>query len=290
MSTPYRNAEIRPESTPLRLSWWSLVTSVLVTAFTAALAYVLFRYVAKGWVGYTVAGLVAVIAALFARGIGAGKVGTCPRCGTEVEVGASGPHGYPCPSCETYLDVDRGQLIVTPSTRVANRPRFAVEAAGELALPDCCCVCSAPTTKRVSTRVGRGTFDVPYCAQHSHGLVGDSSSGTVLFRSYPYALRVAEASQGRIVARKPRHSGDTRWIAFGATLLMGGLAAGTYWGLAALDRSGYEIVPASLKGLVLWLVLKLLGRLWVTAIFATLAATFFGVFVGSFKRRPASAR
>ena len=293
MATPYRSTDVRPDSTPLRLSWSALALSLFGAAFTTGLAYALFRYVAGGWVGYSIASLVALMAALFAREIGSGKLGDCPRCGTQIEVGLP-PHGYQCPSCKTMLDTDRGQLIVTPKSRVSKLSRFVVSYDGELVLPDCCCVCTGPTTRRIPTPIGKASIDVPYCAEHSRGVLVDPKRRAVSFRSFDYATRVCEASNGRLEgANKPparregdkidKHAADSRWLGLGLAVLFAGGAALTYWGLAALDRANIEIVPTGLKGLVLWLCLKVLGRLWVTAILATLAAGFFGMFLRSFK-------
>ena len=288
MATPYRSTEARPESTTLRLSWWALAMSVLLVGFTGTLAYALFRYVAAGWIGYAIAALVALLAVMFARELGRGRLGDCPRCGTLIEVGLA-PHGYQCPSCKTFLDTDRGQLIVTPKGRVSKLFRFGVEYDGELVLPDCCCVCTAATARRVPTVIGRETVDVPYCAEHSRGILAKPNRRAVSFRSFDYAIRVCEANHGRLEGpnKIDDRGRDGRWLGFGLGLLLAGGAAATYWGLAALDRGGYEIVPGSLKGLVLWLCLKLVGRLWVTAILATLAAGFFSMFIGSFRPRRA---
>jgi hypothetical protein len=270
----------------LRLSLWALVMNVLVAGFTGALAFVLFRYVAAGIVGYAIAGLVAVVAVLFAREIGSGKHGDCPRCGTVVEVTIA-PHGYLCPSCKTFLDTDRGQLIVTPRGRVAKLFRFGVAYDDTLVLPDKCCVCTASPTRRVGIAMPGGRVEVPYCAEHDRGIVVVPNQREVRFRSFDYAIAVCEANHARLsgVNQTGTDKSDGRWLMFFLGLVMAGGAAGVYWGLAALDRDGITIVPTGLKGLVVWLCLKLLGRLWCTAILATLAAGFFSLFIGTFRPR-----
>ncbi|HEY5950975.1 MAG TPA: hypothetical protein VIV40_36030 [Kofleriaceae bacterium] len=286
MATPYRSARARPESTPLRLSWWGFAMSVLAAGVTGTLAYVLFRYVAGGWVGYGVAGFVALAAVLFAREIGRDKLGNCPRCDAPIEIGIV-PDGYQCPSCKTFLASDRGALIVAPKGRVAKYCRFGVHYDGELVLPDCCCVCTRPATRRIPIVLGTAKLDVPYCAEHEGGTVVDPKRHSVRFRSLDYATLVCEANHGQLegVNKVDKRSRDGRWLGFGLGILMSGGAALAYWGLAALERDGYEIVPGNLKGLVLWLCLRLLGRLWITAILATLAIGFFSMFIASFKPR-----
>ena len=283
MSDPYRSAEVRPESTPLRVSWWSFATRLLLAGYTGAFAYVLFRYVANGWFGYAIAGLVGLAALAFANEIAAAKLGDCPRCKTRIEVDVQ-RDGYQCPSCKTFLERDRGRLLPSPTNRVSKLMRFGVEYQRELVLPDCCCVCTAPATRHVATQVDGNVLEVPYCADHSRGIAQRPGNRHVLFRSLDYATRVAEASGGQLAGPPmPRSDPSSRWLGFGLGLLMAGGAAGVYYGLAALESSGYVIVPTGLKGLVLWLCLKLFGRLWVTAFLATLAAGFFSMFLGSFK-------
>src|SRR5262245_10942736 len=153
MVDPERDVKVRLESTPLRLSLWSFAMGLLTAGFTGALAYVLFRYVAAGWFGYAIAGAVAFAAVMFALEIATGKIGACPRCDTAIEVDGA-REGYQCPSCKTFLEHDRGQLLASPPDRIAALCRFRVEYDRELVLPDRCCVCSAPATKHVATKFG----------------------------------------------------------------------------------------------------------------------------------------
>jgi hypothetical protein len=259
--------------------------TLLAAGYLGALAYVLFRYVAGGWIGYAIAGAVALAALIYARSIVSAKIGRCPRCDTPIEVDEV-RDGYQCASCKTFLEHDRGQLLKTPPDRIATACRFRVEYDLQLVLPDVCCVCCAPATQRVPTKIRERVVDVPFCAEHTRGIAIDPKHYAVQFRSLDYATRVAEASGGQLVGLS-RHGSDKsdRWLGFFLGLVMAGGAAGVYYGLAALEEDGYEIVPTGPKGLVLWICLKLLGRLWVTAILASLAAAFFGSFIASFKPR-----
>lgn len=280
MTAPYRDAEYRPASTPLRTSWWGVATNTMLAASSGALAYVIARHVAEGAIGYLVAGLVALVALLFAREIPSDKLGTCPACRKPIEV--PGGRYAACP-CGAFLESDRGQLLVTPEDRVARATRFGVEATA-LVLPDACAECGAPATRRLPLKSAWGQLDVPYCAAHGHAVRAESARRVAWFRSLPYARRVAEASAGRVLGPKPAVESG-RWSNFGLGALFLGMAAAAYWGLAALDHAGYVIVPGSLKGVLLWLLLELFGRLWVTVFFVTVAAACFGFFIGSFKPR-----
>ena len=283
MDSPYRSADIRPDATPLVRSWWSLAMSVLFTLGLGAFAYIILRYVAGGWIGYAIGGLVGFLALVSAREIGGGKLGYCPKCDAPIET--HGPReGYLCPKCTTFLEVDRNQLVASPSDRVAALCRFGVQYDGELVLPDRCCVCLEPATRHMPIRILDKPVDLPYCAKHDRGAIARSRSRNIMFRSFAYATLVRDATKGRFVGAAPAPaSAGERWFGFWAGVILSSLAAGTYWGLAAMDRAGVEIVPTSIRGFFVWLVIKLLGRLWVTTVLAGLGAVFFGLFLSSFK-------
>lgn len=280
MAEPYRSAEIRPEATPLRRSKWAFATALLFSLTLGAVAYVAFRYVAAGWIGDAVAGAIALVALLSLRDIGAGRIAACPRCATPVEVRDGA--GYLCPSCKAFLEVDRTQLLASKDDAVAARPVFGVEGATTLLLPDCCCVCMGPTTRRVSTKAGAASLSVPYCAEHDKGV--GIRTRAITFRSLPYAHRTSEMSDSTLVGRNPVSDAKTdRWLMFGIGLLMTGGAAATYFWLSGLERSGYVIVPVSPKGILAWIVIKLLGWGWLALGLMALAIMCFGMFLGSFK-------
>ena len=280
MDAPYREAEIRPEATPLRRSKWAFATSLLFTLTVGAIAVVAFRYVAAGWIGYVVAAGIAGMALLSVTDIGRGRIADCPRCATPVEVRDGA--GYMCPSCKTWLEVDRTQLLASRDDAVNPKPVFGVQGGLLLKLPDCCCVCMAPTARRIKTKLDEDTLDVPYCAEHEGGV--GSRTRVTAFRSLPYAKATAELSNHPLVPRNEvsDSSGD-RWLMFGISLLMTGGAAATYFWLSNLERDGYIIVPASPKGLVLWIAIKLLGWAWVALGLISVAVACFGSFFGSFK-------
>jgi hypothetical protein len=251
-----------------------------------ALAYIAFRYVAAGWIGYAVAGGIALVAVLSLRDIGKGRIGACPRCDTPVEIhGASA--GYLCPSCKTFLEVDRDQLLATRDDAIAPRAVFGVAGGILTRLPDCCCVCLAPAVRRVRTAATVGAIEVPYCAEHGQGM--GVSPRALTFRSLAYARRTAEANSAELVGlNKARDPKSDRSTGLAMTIVMTGLTALTYFGLRALENSNYVIVPASLKGIVLWLLITLVGWGWLTLTIGALAVFSFGMFVGSF--RPTRAR
>jgi hypothetical protein len=280
VAEPYRSAEIRPEATPLRRSKWAFATTLLFSLTAGAVAYVAFRYVAAGWIGDAVAGAIALVALLSLRDIGRGRIGACPRCATPVEVRDGA--GYLCPGCKTFLEVDRSQLLASKDDAVAAQPMFGVEGGSSLVLPDCCCVCMGPTTRRISTKAGAASLSVPYCAEHERGV--GARTRVMTFRSLPFARMVSEVSNAPLVGRNDASDakGD-RWLMFGIGLLMTGGAAATYFWLSGLERSGYEIVPASPKGILVWIAIKLLGWGWLALGLMAIAISCFGMFIGSFK-------
>jgi hypothetical protein len=282
MATPYRSADVRPESTPVRMSWWSFATTLVLVLMAGTLAYLVFRYVAQGWIGYGVGGLIALFALATLREVPAGKLADCPRCGALVELGLQ-REGYLCRSCTTFLEVDRGRMLASRDDQIANRAVFGVWSVEQL--PDRCCICLAPTVRRDKTQIGTSVLDVPYCAEHSRGV--GANRFHVYFRSLAYAKLASELNHEELLGTgKQEERESSRWLGASLGLVMAGGAAATYWGLAALDESNYAIVPASPKGLVMWILIKLLGRLWITTILAVLAAGFFSLFIGSFKPKP----
>lgn len=285
MEAPYREAEIRPEATTLRRSKWAFATAFLFSLTAGLVAFVAFRYVAAGWIGYAVAGGIALVAALSLSDLGRGRIGACPRCATPVEVRDGA--GYLCPTCKTFLEVDRTQLLASREDAINARPVFGVEGGFTLCMPDACCVCMAPATRKIPTKVGAATLDVPYCAEHDRGIA--TRHRVVAFRSLPYARRVAEVSNAQLVGRNDvKSTAGDRWLMFFIGLLMTGGAAATYFWLSGLERQGYEIVPASPKGILVWIAIKLLGWGWLALGLAAIALGCYGAFVGSFKpaRKP----
>lgn len=278
---PYRSAEIRPESTPLRRSKWALVSALAFSVALSAAAYIAFRYVAAGWIGYAVAGVVALVAVASLSDIGKGRVGACPRCDTPVEVrGASA--GYVCPSCKTYLEIDRDQLLASREDTVAAKPVFGVQGGILIRLPDCCCVCLAPAVRRLPTTATVGAIEVPYCAEHDEGL--SVRPHVLRFRSLAYAQRTAQDNAAELAGvNTPRDPKSERATGLAMGFVMTGLTALTYFGLRALESSNYVIVPASLKGIVLWLLITLVGWAWLTLGLGALAVFSFGMFLGSYR-------
>jgi hypothetical protein len=285
VDAPYREAEVRPEATPLRRSKWAFATALLFSLATGAVAYVAFRYVAAGWIGYAVAGGLAILALLSVSDVGRGRIGACPQCATPVEVRDGA--GYLCPTCKTFLEVDRTQLLASREDVISPRPVFGVEGASFLHLPDSCCVCMAPATRKIATKVGVRTLDVPYCAEHERGI---GVRGHVMaFRSLPYARATSQGSNVALVGRNDVNTtASDRWLMFFIGALMTGGAAATYFWLSGLERQGYVIVPASPKGILAWIAIKLLGWGWLALGLMAIALACFGAFAGSFKpaRKP----
>ena len=280
MDAPYREAEIRPEAMLLRRSKWAFATALLFSVAAGGVAYVAFRYVAVGWIGYAVAGVIAIVALLSVTDLGKGRIGACPRCATPVEVRDGA--GYMCPGCMAFLEVDRTQLLASRDDAVNPRPVFGVEGGSFLHLPESCCVCMAPATRKIATKVGVRTLEVPYCAEHDRGI--GVHGRIVSFRSLPYARATSQMSKAELVGRNSASDAKSdRWLMFAIGLGMTGAAAATYFWLGSLEREGYEIVPASPKGIVLWIMIKLLGWGWLALGLVTIALACFGSFVGSFK-------
>lgn len=153
--------------------------------------------------------------------------------------------------CKTFLEVDRTQLLASREDAVAARPVFGVEGGSSLQLPDVCCVCMAPGS-------AEGRDEGRRCL----------ARGSVL-------RRVAEASNEALVGRNDvKSTAGDRWLMLFIGLLM--------------TAEGYEIVPASPKGILVWIAFKLLGWGWLALGLMAIALACFGAFAGSFKpaRKP----
>lgn len=282
VDAPYRIAEVRAEASTIRYSPWLVSMWLLSLIVTLAFTTFLFIYVANGWIGYVTAGCVALYALLMVRGYRAARVSQCPRCGVRVDVPAPGL-GYLC-TCHTFLETERDSLLASPESRLADTPVFGVANANSLHMPMSCCMCLAPTTRTVTV----SGLQVPHCEQHDGGAAHDGKEA-IKFRSLDYATRVREQNNGTFVGRPlTADTGDTepRWSAFGSALLMFGLAAAAFWGLGYIEDSNYIIVPASLKGLVLWLLVVIVGRVWLSVSLVAGGLMSLGSFVASF--RPSS--
>jgi hypothetical protein len=270
------------------MSWWDFSSTLALSAVMGAMSYVLFRYVADGWLGFAVAGLVGLIAIGVLRAATDEKLGDCPRCGARVETKGT-VISCLCPACKTFLEIDRGQLVASHSDRVADTLAFGVQLRFGMELPDCCCVCLGPTARRDRLVISAQTLTVPYCAEHAQAAGPHKHQPvTVYFRSLAYATRVSETNGVTLVGLNTRKVDvrAPRWVGLFFGLGMSAAAALTYYGLSWFEDSDYVIVPASLKGLALWLAIKLLGKKWLAAGLATVALIGFGTFIASFKPKP----
>jgi hypothetical protein len=287
---PYRDAAPAPPAAPLRRSWWSAAMDVLGGLTMLAFAAVLFRYVAEGWIGYGITGFLALVALSFLSGALDTRIGGCPRCALPMRVKGKRPHL--CRDCQTFVAMDRDQLVRVPEDQVSDRHDFGVVGTlGTTTWPERCGVCDAPATRHVAETLGSTTHQVPCCDAHGPAVIAGKNGhakGALWFRSLAYAIRFRDANQTRFEGLEaPPTDADRGWshaALFGSAALAA-LAAGTYYGLKHLEDDGYEIVPGNLKGLIVWLVIKVLGKKWLAALFAGFALVAFGEFIGGFRPR-----
>jgi predicted RNA-binding Zn-ribbon protein involved in translation (DUF1610 family) len=288
-ASPYRTALPIAEASDLRRSWWQLGSSLATTLVVAGFAIVLFREVAQSWVGDGVAGVVALGALLSATTIGTGRVAACPRCGHGLAIDRAAT-GHVCAGCGTALVRDRAQLIAAGDEHIAERPCYGAPATAA-SLPAGCSVCGADEVRRASVKLGTTTALVPYCAAHDGGVDYSKDSPAAMFwwRSLAYARACAGRDQVRGRADTRATPRQERGSALGIAIALVAVAAGTYYGLGALEDSGYQVTGGNARGFLVWLVITLVGRAWLAAIFAAIAAVFFGQFASTF-RPPLGAR
>ena len=123
------------------------------------------------WITWIVAvllalGVVFLIVAAFMYSYAA----TCPGCGGLV-LGLSKLDcvGHQCGHCKRFVEVERGDLVLTPPDRATDTPSFGVVLRGSPGeLPAICCTCGAPATRTRAYVDGKTgvSLDIPHC--HSH--------------------------------------------------------------------------------------------------------------------------
>ncbi|TKD05021.1 hypothetical protein [Polyangium fumosum] len=123
------------------------------------------------WITWIVAvllalGVVFLIVAAFMYSYAA----ACPACGGLV-LGLSQRDcaGYQCGHCKRFVEVERGDLVLTPPDRVDDTPSFGVVLRGSPGeLPAICCTCGAPAARTrayADARVGV-SLAIPHCERH----------------------------------------------------------------------------------------------------------------------------
>lgn len=148
---------------------------------------------------------------------------SCPECGKPVSMDAAVDYA-PCPHCRAYARVTAEGLARLDDDHIADSPRFAIPFKDGLILPDACCVCRNPATRRTTVgakledrrgykTVGEGLkknaligagviptievrVDIPHCGEHGHDARIDMAEQeiVVLVRSYPYYRAAAGLS------------------------------------------------------------------------------------------------
>jgi len=175
------------------------------------------------WILFAALGGVAVWYAVGGK-LGAKRL-ECPSCDLYIHGVVLDPDGAVlCPHCRAYASVEGSKLVKTPPDRVAPEPVFCVELPQQVKWPEGCCVCGAPATRQVESKleieqdasfardmavgvaslgilraVDRTTYTlpVPHCAQHADGAeLYPSAEAEQLnlgigFRSYPYFTQFA---------------------------------------------------------------------------------------------------
>jgi len=153
-------------------------------------------------------------------------VGECPGCDMYIlDISTRSNMGVLCPSCSRYVESEKGELILSPDSRVASFPMFRTEVPEQIRWPDGCCVCGEDATREVSATlvqeeagpmhkdiavgvaslgmlksVQRQIYEitVPHCQKHDDGAALEIGSETdminpaICFRSHGYLRQFCE--------------------------------------------------------------------------------------------------
>jgi hypothetical protein len=213
--------------------------------------------------------LMLVVAALALPGVAA-----CPGCGAPVGSLSLTMDcvGHQCDRCLLFVENVGGQLVPTPLDRTDDTPSFGVvvgSAPGDL--PELCCVCGAPATRRLPLQKGGKPYvDMPYCSAHQDGARVKAQSGrdVLYMRSLGFARALAAHHGGELVGTN-RGLDQPKRIPWGQALFgLGGIIFGV--GLNALlawaEQSGAMIGGNA----IMVLLYALLGKKILAGIFVSI--------------------
>jgi hypothetical protein len=262
---------------PLRVAFdlvWAAVR--LAVSFVPVLLY-------PSWLTWVVTvllvlGVLALVVAAFTYS----RVATCPGCG-KLLGGLSARLdcvGHQCEHCRQFVEVKDGELVSTPEDRVDDVPSFGVLLRGVPAeLPELCCACGAPSTRKLAVTGAQPALDMPHCDAHDNGARVRKSGASTLLRvgSLRFARVLAERNGLEVVGTNPRPDRPEKfpWGYGIAGLALVGFGVGVFELIGAAERSGVSIGGNAL----MVLIYAILGKQVLAGIFVVIGTMFLMNFV-----------